>query len=108
MESLSENKLLFKSIQGCYFVLFVCAVEIFPPLNQLMQLSPLPTTGPPSFSFNEEGSIGTEDDDSFVHDLLLGAVNSVGFQAMLCAIMIADTALVTLAETSIRSVFGSK
>jgi len=107
MESLSENKLLFKSIQGCYFVLFVCAVEIFPPLNQLMQLSPLPTSGPPTF--NEEGSsIGTEDDDSFVHDLLLGAVNSVGFQAMLCAIMIADTALVTLAEKSIRSVFGSK
>jgi len=107
MESLSENKLLFKSIQGCYFVLFVCAVEIFPPLNQLMQLSPLPTSGPPSF--NEEGSIiGTDVDDSFVHDLLLGAVNSVGFQAMLCAIMIADTALVTLAEKSIRSVFGSK
>jgi len=107
MESLSENKLLFKSIQGCYFVLFVCAVEIFPPLNQLMQLSPLPTSGPPTF--NEEGSsIGTDVDDSFVHDLLLGAVNSVGFQAMLCAIMIADTALVTLAEKSIRSVFGSK
>ena len=72
-----------------------------------MQLSPLPTSGPPTFN-EEGGSIGTEDDDSFVHDLLLGAVNSVGFQAMLCAIMIADTALVTLAEKSIRSLFGSK
>ncbi len=47
MESLSENVFLFRSIQACYFILFVCAVDAFPPLSQLLQLSPLPRTGPP-------------------------------------------------------------
>ena len=102
MESLSDNKLLFRSIQGCYFILFVCAAELFPPLNQLLQLSPLPTSGPPAF---QRGSISGYDDESFVHDILLGGVTSVGFQTMLCLIMVLDTALVCLAERTIRSLF---
>ena len=108
MESLSDNTLLFRSIQGCYFVLFVCALEVFPPLNQLMQLSPLPTAGPPIFDSGVvgEGS-GYDDDSHFVREVLLGAVNSVGFKAMLCVVMLLDTALVTSAETAIRSVLGS-
>ena len=107
MESLSDNKLLFRSIQGCYFVLFVCAAEIFPPLNQLMQLSPLPTSGPPAFHIheNERGNISGYDDESFVHGVLLGGVTSAGFQTMLCVIMVLDTALVCVAERTIRSLF---
>lgn len=99
MESLPENTLLYRSIQACYFVLFVCALEVFPPLNQLMQLSPLPTAGPPTFNLDD--AIGY--DSSIVHDVLLQAVNSVGFRTMLCVIMTMDTALVTLAEKAIRS-----
>jgi len=104
MESLTENALLFRSIQGCYLVLFICAVEIFPPLNQLMQLSPLPTGGPPAFRLCDGGSIG-DGDGGFVHELLLGAVTSFGFRTMLCVIMVVDSALVTLSEKTIRSVF---
>ena len=103
MEELHMNKLYFRSIQGCYFVLFVCAVEIFPPLNQLMQLSPMPTSGPPSFNLQE----GNAFNDSFVHDLLIQTVSAVGFRTTLCAIMVLDTALVTSAEKMLRSIFDA-
>lgn len=96
MESLWKNVLLYRSIQACYFVLFVCASEVFPPLNQLLQLSPLPTTGPPAFNLSRNGVV--------ILDLLLGAVNSVGFRAILCVVMGLDTGLVILAEKSLRSV----
>ncbi len=100
MESLRENVLLFRSIQACYFVLFVCASEAFPPLNQLMQLSPLPTTGPPAFNLRD----GSEYSRSVGHYVLLEALNLVGFRVMLCVVMSLDTVLVTLAEKTIRSV----
>lgn len=103
MEDLTDNKLLFRTIQGCYFVLFVCAVEIFPPLNQLMQLSPLPSSGPPLFHLGE----GIGHDAGFVHDMLLQSVGFVGFRTMLCVIMCLDTSLVTMAEKLIRSIFDS-
>ena len=75
MESLSENTLLCRSIQACYFALFVCALEVFPLLNQLMQLSPLPTTttGPPMFNVGE----GNGYEDSIVQDVLLQSVNAL-------------------------------
>jgi len=104
MEDLTENKLLFRSIQGCYFVLFVCALEVFPPLNQLMQLSPLPSSGPPLFHLEHHEGGGSVDEFGIVHDLLLQAVKLVGFKAMLCVIMCLDTALVSVAEKVIRSV----
>ena len=84
-------------------MLFVCAVEIFPPLNQLMQLSPMPTSGPPSFNLQE----GNAFNDSFVHDLLIHTVSAVGFRTTLCAIMVLDTALVTSAEKMLRSIFDA-
>ena len=96
MESLSKNVLLYRSIQTCYFVLFVCALEAFPPLNQLLQLSPLPTTGPPAFNVSHDGGV--------ILDMLLGAVNCVEIRVMLCVVMGLDTGLVTLAEKSLRSV----
>jgi cation-transporting ATPase 13A1 len=100
MEDLTENKLLFRGIQGCYLILFVCASEIFMPLNQLMQLSPLPSSGPPlAICLKEGGSVGGH----IIHDLLLRAVSLVGFRTMLCVIMCLDTALVTASEKTIRS-----
>ena len=103
MESLMQNTLLYRSIQASYLILFVCALELFPLLNQLMQLSPLPRTGPPAFHL--DGASGYE--GGVIHDLLLEAVGSVGFRTMLCVIMLVDSALVTLAENSIRSLLES-
>merc|ERR1712087_760255 len=45
MQDLKDNKLMSCCLKGCYFVLFACALDIFPPLNHLLQLSPLPTGG---------------------------------------------------------------
>ena len=101
MENLTENKLLFRSLQACYAVLFVCALDIFPPLNQLLQLTPLPSTGPPSFNVNDVGQGG--DDDS-IQGMMLQAIDAIGFRLMLCVIMCLDTAFVTLSEKAIRSV----
>jgi len=42
VEDLRDNKLLLRSLKVCYAVLFVCALELFPPINELLQLTPLP------------------------------------------------------------------
>ncbi|KAL7459250.1 hypothetical protein ACHAWC_011327 [Mediolabrus comicus] len=97
MESLTENKLLFRSIQACYAGLFVCALDMFPPLNQLLQLSPLPSTGPPTFNVNVVGEIGG------IQGLMIQAIDDFGFRLMLCVIMCLDTSFVLLAEKAIRS-----
>ena len=98
-----DNKLLYRGIQGCYFVLGMCALEVFTPLNQLMQLSPMPLTGPPLYDNNvvQEGSAGG------LHDVLLEAVSLVGFRTMLCVVMCLDTVVVALAEKGIRSVLDT-
>ncbi|KAK1733658.1 cation-transporting ATPase [Skeletonema marinoi] len=101
MENLTENKLLFRSLQACYAVLFVCALDIFPPLNQLLQLTPLPSTGPPSFNVNDVGQGGDVDS---IQGMMLQAIDAIGFRLMLCVIMCLDTAFVTLSEKAIRSV----
>ncbi|KAL7544835.1 hypothetical protein ACHAWF_008199 [Thalassiosira exigua] len=101
VEDLRENKLLYRSIQGCYFVLFVCAVEAFPPLNQLMQLSPLPTSGPPAIF--DDVRDGHRYSGMLIHDFLLQVVSLVGFRTMLCIIMVLDTVAVMLSENAIRS-----
>ena len=70
-----------------------------------MQLSPLPSSGPPLFHLEGGGgSVEYYDEFGIVHDLLLQAVKLVGFKAMLCVIMCLDTALVSVAEKAIRSV----
>ena len=43
-EPLRKNTMLLRSLQICYGVLFVCALEIFPPLNDLLQLTEFPIT----------------------------------------------------------------
>ena len=97
MENLTENKLLFRGLQGCYAVLFICALDIFPPLNQLLQLTPLPSTGPPAFNVSGSEEIGS------IQGMMLQAIDAIGFQLMLCIVMCLDTALVTLSERAIRS-----
>jgi cation-transporting ATPase 13A1 len=93
MEDLSENKLLLRSLQACYFILLICVTELFPPLNDLFQLSPFPDTNMNAYS----------DDDDWVVSVsqaggLTSFVSKVGFSAAMCILMVADTALVFGAE----------
>ena len=46
MEDIWDNKLLLRSLQVCYGVLISCALEVFPPLNDLLQLAELPSRNP--------------------------------------------------------------
>ena len=115
MENLNENVVLFRSIQVCYLVLFVCALDMFPPLNQLLQLSPLPSSGRPVFHSNFDNDAGeynasddiAADDENILQQWLLQAVDLVGFRMLLCVIMCLDTALVVGAEHALRLVMKS-
>ena len=88
MQSLHENKLLYRSLQVCYAVLLVCALEIFPPLNDLMQLTSLPT-------------MSEIEHAESVHPLFQ-LVRLVGFQVFLPVLMIVDTVLAFAAERALR------
>ena len=43
MKSLRENKLLMRSLQACYILIALLVLEVFPPMNDLLQLAPLPS-----------------------------------------------------------------
>lgn len=80
MENLHENKLLYRSLQVCYGVLGACALEIFPPLNDLLQLTALP-------------SVTSAKDPSALehHVLLVAVVQAVDFPVFMCCLMVIDT-----------------
>lgn len=92
MEDLQENTLLLRSIQGCYAVLFICATEVFPPLNDLFQLSPFPIT-----------NMDTMSDDDWIVTVsqaggLTNFVRQVGFPTAMCSFMAVDTVLAFASE----------
>jgi len=94
MEDLKENTLLFRSITLCYCVLLVCALDMFPPLNQLLQLTSLPSQkGLPLY---------TTHDFNILSDLINQASTLLGFRVTLLALMCADTACVICFEKVIR------
>mmetsp|Transcript_30537 Transcript_30537/g.61020 ORF Transcript_30537/g.61020 Transcript_30537/m.61020 type:complete len:1555 (+) Transcript_30537:226-4890(+) len=111
MENLNENVVLFRSIQACYFVLFICALDMFPPLNQLLQLSPLPVTGRPEFRphFPDKmvPDVYRTNEENIIFSLMLQAVDMMGFRITLCAVMLLDTAMVVMAEQTIRSAINN-
>jgi hypothetical protein len=43
MESFRNNKMLSRSLFLAWFTAFICATDIFPPINDLLQLVPLPS-----------------------------------------------------------------
>ena len=94
VENLNENRLLFRSIVFCYFVLFVCAMDIFPPLNQLLQLSSLPSKKEARVYI--EGSLNT----------INQAAETFGFRTLLSALMCLDTACVMAFESLLRKWSG--
>jgi cation-transporting ATPase 13A1 len=89
VENLHENTLLFRSIVFCYFAIFVCTMDIFPPLNQLLQLSTLPS---------EKAPVYYEQSSSLINQ----ATEMYGFRTLLAALMCFDTACVMASESSIR------
>lgn len=93
MEDLKENKLMMRGLQVCYGLLFVCAMEVFPPINDLLQLAPLPTT-PPHIQESSE-----------IHYEAINALTSaIGFKSALCLFMVADTVVAYLLENALVNI----
>jgi cation-transporting ATPase 13A1 len=94
MADLQENKLLYRSIQVCYAVLAICALEVFPPLNDLLQLSTLPTL--------------QSDDDNFIaasSGVWEAMMHTIDFRVFMCGLMAADTLLAFGVESAIVRYF---
>ena len=100
-EPLRENKMLLRSLQVCYGVLFVCALEIFPPLNDLLQLTEFPSTT----GIDEIGWQNAELDRSLFLAVVTSVVESIGFPVFMGCLMLFDTALAFAAETIIIRTF---
>lgn len=92
MQSFKSNRMLLRSVQICVGALFVCALEIFEPLNQLLQLSPLPTGQP----LNEVAQMNI---------VLNSVVSALGFKVSLLCIMVLDSAAALLVEKRIINYF---
>lgn len=101
MEDLHENKVMMRGLQACYGVLFICALEIFPPINDLLQLTPLPSG---FLSMASEDALY----DAGLHLQLLNSFqSSIGFKATLCSFMVLDTVVAYAAEKLLIKVFES-
>jgi hypothetical protein len=92
MKDLRENKLFYRSLQVCYAVLAICALEVFPPLNDLLQLTTLPSV-----------SDLTMDDSNPLHSVIA----MVDFPLFMCGLMAINTLLAFLFERTIRQTFES-
>merc|ERR1712008_69778 len=99
VQSLKENKMLWRSVQVAFAALFICATEIFRPLNILLQLSPMPTWGDVELDIG----VGTE-----VGGVLMWFGKIVGFKGVLCAILVLQSALAWYVEEKIVKHFEGK
>jgi cation-transporting ATPase 13A1 len=93
MEDFKDNKLLLRSAQACYVIVFACSLEVFPPLNDLFQIAPFPDTQ----------VVGARTDDEWALSIseaggLTKFVQQVGFPVAITIFMVADTLLAYAAE----------
>lgn len=89
MKGLRENKLFYRSLLLCYGALAVCALEVFPPLNDLLQLTILPSVSDIEFRAS---------------DPLLSLVAFVDFPVFFFLLMVVNTALSFAWERTVLSV----
>jgi cation-transporting ATPase 13A1 len=101
MQDFRENTMLLRGVQICHAVIWICALEVFPPLNDLLQLSPFPPTNMSAIA----------QDDDWVASLeqargLTQLVRSLGFPTFMCLLMAADTAIAYGAEKAVARMFS--
>ena len=103
MQDLRQNKLLYRSVQLCYAVLLICVLQIFMPLNDLLQLTPFPDTNLTNDDDNDDdwlASIASPEAGR-----LTGLVRDIGFPLSMCALMVMDTVAAFCCEKIIVRVF---
>ncbi len=103
VEPLRQNKLLWRSLQLCYVILFACALEIFPPLNDLFQLAEFPdVVGDGVKDWMVDNS---NPNDTYLMPILTRLVQSVGFNVFMTGLMLFDIILVFSSERMILQYF---
>jgi hypothetical protein len=90
MKDLRENKLFYRSLQVCYAVLAICALEVFPPLNDLLQLTALP-------------SVNTLDES--VSNPIIDLIRTVDFPVFMSLLMALNTILSFSFERTVLHAF---
>ena len=103
VQDLSENAALRWTLCACYIVLFVCVSEIFPPLNDLLQLSPLPSEEVGEWFKMTESKSSLLPRSSLpslppLTEVFLYLVNWLGYKVTLCSVMVVDIIACQLAE----------
>eukprot|EP00549_Striatella_unipunctata_P001366 CAMPEP_0118721952 /NCGR_PEP_ID=MMETSP0800-20121206/31071_1 /TAXON_ID=210618 ORGANISM="Striatella unipunctata, Strain CCMP2910" /NCGR_SAMPLE_ID=MMETSP0800 /ASSEMBLY_ACC=CAM_ASM_000638 /LENGTH=307 /DNA_ID=CAMNT_0006629999 /DNA_START=24 /DNA_END=945 /DNA_ORIENTATION=- len=101
MEDFYENALFLRSVQACYAVLFVCALEIFYPLNQLLELSPLPDPDDVLTVLVLEKENDTQSNVWWLNPL----IEAIGFPPTMCLLMVMDCVLSYSMELATRRCF---
>jgi hypothetical protein len=98
--------MLWKSLLVCYGALFACALEVFPPLNDLLQLAEFPdTTGGEALAWvKDSNSLPSQSSLPFVASLNR-FVQSIGFPLFMTGLMLFDTLLSLLFEKAILRIF---
>jgi hypothetical protein len=132
MQSLTENVSLFKALMAMHFVTFCAASEVFLPLNDMLELAPLPVgevgyfdqrvflASVPSWALSSLSAISCCDSALVWSALRLLAnsysgcvyvlvsimqVHGMEFQTFLLALMAGNTAAVWVYETVVVQVF---
>jgi cation-transporting ATPase 13A1 len=99
MQNLRKNKMLFRSTQVFYVVLFASALEVFPPLNDLLQLAPFPET--------QIDLDGTDDWAVAISEAggVTRFVQELGFPVAMSIFMALDTILAFTVEKIVLKIF---
>lgn len=105
VEPLRGNKILWKSLQLCYVILFACALEIFPPLNDLFQLAEFPDVTGDGLKERMIGHSYSNQKNSLLISNLTSLVQQIGFKLFICGLMLCDTILVFSSEKLVLRYF---
>jgi hypothetical protein len=111
MKDLKENKLFYRSLLVCYAVIAICTLEIFPPLNELLQLAPLPTiTAAMPTTTTDAGAdpAAAATFDNTIPMVAQQLLSTISFSGFLAALMVVDTLLVFTFERTIRRTFEQR
>eukprot|EP00980_Cylindrotheca_fusiformis_P026148 scaffold15472_cov117-Cylindrotheca_fusiformis.AAC.12 len=100
VEPLKKNKMLLRSLQICYAILACCALELFPPLSDLLQLSEYPETQGEALKWDGKYS----EADIFL-PIAKGIVASYGFPTFMFGLMVLDTSMTFALEKLVLLIF---
>jgi cation-transporting ATPase 13A1 len=95
MQDLRENRMLYRSLQLSYLILALSVWEVFPPLNDLLQLTALPNVTE-LLTLQEGGSNSVG-----VPLPWMPLIQTVGFPAFLSGLMVVDTVLAFQVESMV-------